>query len=167
MRHRAVERDVGSLRQRRKCARVFPRRVEFIAGHGDQRHAQPLHGSQHLQDFGRLAAGRQRQHYVATHHHAQVAVHGFGGMQKQRGTASGGERGRDLARDQSALAHASDHDAAGATIQHFNRAIEVLAHGPGKPVSQSAQGCGFNANNIFANTFHEKLSRRIGARLGH
>jgi hypothetical protein len=49
--------------------------------------------------------------------HAQVAVAGFGRVHEERRRAGGGQRGRDLAPDVAALAHAH-HDHAAAHIQH-------------------------------------------------
>ena len=56
----------------------------------------------------------QRQDRVAGDDHAQVAVRGLRRMHEQRGRAGRGQSGGDLARDVAGLAHAGDHDPAGA-----------------------------------------------------
>ncbi len=155
MRYRAAERNVGGLRQRGNRAWLRRRPIELVAGHGNQRHAQPLYRGQQLQDLGSLTTGGQSHHDVTAHHHTQVAVHGFGGMQKQ-GRASGrGKRGRNFACDQPALAHAGYHHPPGTAVEQLDGPIETLCHRPSQTVSQGAQGCGFDANHIFASIFHE------------
>ena len=83
-----------------------------IAAEADQRIALALERGQQAQNLLGFAAGRERNHHVAGHQHAHVAVHRLGRMQKQRRRAGGAERGGDLLRDDAALAHAGDHHAA-------------------------------------------------------
>ncbi len=64
--------------------------------------------------------------------HAQVAVDGFGGMQKKGRRAGGAECGGDLLGDDAALAHAGDHDAAiflAAAEDQLDGAGEGFGHG--------------------------------------
>ena len=62
-------------------------------------------GSSRIDFFG-FAALRKNQHHVVAADAAQVAVHGFGRMQKVAARAGRGERGGDLLGDQAGLAHA-------------------------------------------------------------
>jgi hypothetical protein len=104
-----------------------------IAAEGDERVALSLERGEQAQNLFGFAAGRKRDDHVAGHEHAQVAVHGLRGMQKQRRGASGAERGGDFLRDDAAFAHAGDHDAAvllAAAEDQFDRAGEGRGHGP-------------------------------------
>ena len=109
--------------------------MQIIAGHGDERNAESLHGGQQLQDFVGLSAGRKGEDHIAANHHSEVAVQGFGRMKKQCRTSGRGKRGRDLARDQSAFAHAGNHDPARATVKQFHCPFKVRQHRPRQTVS--------------------------------
>ena len=66
---------------------------------------------QQRQQLGALARVGQGQQHVAAHHHAEVAVAGFGGMEEECTGAGAGQRGGDLARHVPALAQAADDHA--------------------------------------------------------
>ena len=85
-----------------------------VAGHGDQTCAQPL---ERFEQRATSSSVSPEYDSASTHvvglDHAEIAVHGLGGMQEERGRAGAGERGRDLAADDAGLAHAGDdHPAA-------------------------------------------------------
>ncbi len=90
-------------------------------GDRHQRQAEAARVRDQVGQFGGLARIGQRQHRVARHDHAQVAVRGLGRVDEQRRRAGGGERGGDLAGDQAGLAHAGDHHAAGGARQQIDR----------------------------------------------
>jgi hypothetical protein len=101
-----VEVDVGFLGER----------GGFVAGDGDQLAAEALHQRHDGQQLVVLARiGNGDQHVVAGDH-AQVAMHGLGGMDEIGRGAGAGEGGGQLARDVAGLADAADDDAA-ATFQ--------------------------------------------------
>ena len=90
-------------------------------------------------------------------------MHGFGGMQKERGAAGRSESRGDLARDEAALSHAGNYDASGAAIQQFYSAVEVRSHRPGEAIRQGTQRLRFNANYIFPDIFHQRLCGAAGS----
>ncbi len=136
-RHRAVEHDVSSLRQRGKLTAVAGK--HGIACHRDQLHFQPLDRRQQRKQFFGLATVRKCDHHVAARDHAEIAVNCFCRMQKQRRRSRRTESRCDLARDQSALAHSGDDDArAAAAIQQFD--------GLPKRPAPSDQQCGPQAH---------------------
>ena len=92
--------------------------------------AQPLHRGQQLQDLRRLSAGGKRDHHVAAHHVAQVAVQRFGRMKKESRGAGRAESSGNLARDDAALAHAGNHDAPRAAVEESNARSKSSAMGP-------------------------------------
>jgi hypothetical protein len=55
-----------------------------VASHADQRHLQPLDRRHQLQNFLRLAAGRERQHDIAAHDHPEIAMQRLHRMQVER-----------------------------------------------------------------------------------
>ena len=81
-------------------------------------------------------------------------MHCFRRMQKQRRRAGGAERGRNLARHNSAFAHAGDHHPAAARGQRVDSPAKSLPHRPAQAVSQRAQGFRLNANYVAANFVH-------------
>ncbi len=113
-------------------ARLGQSRLQ-IAAETDQRVAFALERGQQSQNFLCLSRCRKRNHHVARHQHAHIAVHGLGRMQKQRRRAGGAERGGDLLRDDAALAHAGDHHAAmrlATAENHLHCARERPGHRP-------------------------------------
>jgi hypothetical protein len=80
-----------------------------------------------------------------------LAVYGFGGMQKQGRASGGAQRGGDLLRDDTALAHASDDDAAAclsALDNEIDGSLEVCGHGAFKTGGELLQCFCFNANEL-------------------
>ena len=71
-------------------------------------------------------------------------------MQKHRRRAGRTQRGRDLARHQPALAHASDHHPALAGLHQVERALKGLCHRPGNALGQRLQRLRLNADYISA-----------------
>ena len=108
----------------------------------DQRVALALERGQQAQNLLRLAAGGERDDHIAGQQHAQVAVDGFGGVQKQGRRAGGAERGGDLLGDDAALAHAGDDDAAvalaAAKDQARRRGSNGSAIGPSRRVARAS-----------------------------
>src|SRR5271165_3211142 len=141
--------------------------MEIVAGQSDERHSQPLHGGQQLQDFAGLSTGRKRENDITANHHAEVAVQRFRRMEKQGRTACRSERRSDLAGDESTFAHSRDDDSPGAAIEQFDSAFEVGRHRSGKTVCERAQGVGLNAHHAFTDVFHDELGGRSAARVRH
>ncbi len=123
----------------------------------DQLAANAADRHQQLQNLFRLAAGGERQHHVAAHQHAQIAMDGLSRMKIQRRRPGRAERGRNLARDDPALAHAGYHHAAAAGIQAFHGALKILRHGTINAVGQFAQRFRFNAYYVGTSGFHSEI----------
>ena len=86
-----------------------PASVELrVAGHHDERHAEPLQMRHQHDELGRLAGVGDGEHDVGARDHAEIAVARLGGMQEEGGRAGAGERRGDLAGDVAGLAHAGD-----------------------------------------------------------
>ena len=83
-----------------------------ITAEADQGVALALERGQQAEDLLGLTAGRERDHHVAGHEDADVAMDRLCGMKKEGRGAGRGERGSDLLRDDAALAHSGHHDAA-------------------------------------------------------
>src|SRR5262245_2283377 len=130
----ARQHDVGMAGQRRLG----------VAGHRDQGHVEPLQRGQQHGELIALAAVGDRQQHIAGLHHAEVAVAGFGRMHEERRRAGGGERGRDLAPDMAALAHAHHDHAALALKHHAHRVHETIA----LPRRQREQRAGFDLEGL-------------------
>ncbi len=129
------------------CAKVDCR----LQQNADERVAFALEGGQQAQNLLGFSRCRERDDHVAGHQHAQVAVHGLGGMQKQRRRAGGAERGGDLLRDDAAFAHAGDHDAAvrlAAMKNHVDGAGEGLGHGSIEARGESLKRGGLGAHQL-------------------
>src|SRR5438552_1186888 len=77
-------------------------------------------------------------------------------MHKQRGSSRGTQRRGDFARDDPALAHSGDDDAAGAAVKQFNCTVELVGHRAGNAVSEVSQRLSLNADNVFAGAVHGK-----------
>ena len=130
--HAAVERHIARLRQRRLQ----------IAAETDQRIAFALERRQQSQNLLSLAACGERNDHVAGHQHAEVAVHRFGGMQKQCRASGRTQRCGNLLRDDAALAHAGDDHAPIALAAAHNQldgAIKVCGHRAIEPRGQRLQ----------------------------
>src|SRR5580704_8918159 len=124
--YRAVERDI---------TRTSERGIE-VAAEGNKRITDAFECGEQAQYLLGFTGGGEREHNVAPGEHAQIAVDGFGGMEKKRGRAGGGERGGDLLRDDAALAHAGDDDAAArltAAKHQFDGGGEGRGHGAFEP----------------------------------
>ena len=70
----------GARQQQHHVGRAAPAWSAGRAGDGDQRQAEPAGMRDQVGQFGRLAAVGQRQHGVAGHDHAEVAVRRLGRM---------------------------------------------------------------------------------------
>ena len=73
-----------STQQSRATSLACGERRPQIAAEADERVALALEGGEQAQNLFGLAAGRERNHHVAGHEHAHVAVHCLGRVQKQR-----------------------------------------------------------------------------------
>ena len=93
----------------------FGQRRRRIARHGQQRHAQTRHMRQQRQHLGCFAGIRHGQQYIVARDHADVAVTGFGGVQKESGCTGAGQRRGQLAANVPRFAHTGHHDATLAT----------------------------------------------------
>ncbi len=109
---------------------IAPQGGGRLSGQRDELQAQALDPGQQFQQFFGFSAVGKRDHHVAGGQRAEIAVQRLGRMQIQRRHAGGVERGRDLARDQTAFAQAGDH--------HPAPAFEDQAHRCGKPLLQAA-----------------------------
>src|ERR1019366_8908275 len=133
---------------------------EIVASHGDERHCEPLHRGQKLHDFGGFAAGGKCEHNIAADHHSQVAVQGFGGMEKKSWVSGGRQRGGHFASDDSALAHSGDDDATGTVVEQLDGALEIARHRSGDTIGECAQCFGLGAHDSLANIFHDERDVR-------
>ena len=88
-----------------------------VGGDADEGDVFAFERGQNGIDFVALAGIGNRQHRVAVHNHAQVAVRGFGGMDEKGGRAGGGEGGGDFVADVAGFADAGNDEAAGA-VEH-------------------------------------------------
>jgi len=120
------------------CARVEPKlQVKLIS-------ASPLRFSvasrRRISSVSPLARQRKSPHRRASAR--QVAVYRLGGMQKQCRAAGGTERGRNLLRNDAALAHAGHHNSAvlmSAAHDQPHSAGERLGHRPSRRAGQGFQ----------------------------
>ena len=87
-------------------------RARRVAGHGDDRGGHPLERPEQADDLLALAAVRQDDDDVVGVDHAQVAVHGPGGVEQVGAGAGRVERADDLLADVGRLADAGDADPA-------------------------------------------------------
>ena len=117
--HPHVEVHVGVLGQRRVG----------VSGHRNQLVAVGVDEGDDLEDFVRLARIGERDHDVLLRNHAQVAVEGFAGMEKEARGSGRSERRGDLAPHEARLAHARNDTLAAASEDHL--------HGRGKLVAES------------------------------
>jgi hypothetical protein len=120
-----------------------------IADEADQGVALALEEGEQAENLLGLAAGGERNDHIAGHEHAQVAVDGFGGVQKEGGRACGAERGGDLLGNDAALAHAGDHDAAvilAAVKDQLDGAAEGFGHGAFKALGEGFESGCFGAD---------------------
>ena len=81
-------------------------------------------------------------------------MHRIHGMHEQRRSPGRTQRGRNLARNDAALAHARDHHPAGAGIDQLDGIVESLSHGSRNAVGQRAQRLSLDPDYVFANVFH-------------
>ena len=133
-RHAAVEHQVGITREGGLQT----------ARHGDHGRAQtPQHG-QDGREFAAFAAVGDGQHQVVAGDHAQVAMAGFGGMDKKRGGAGGGQRGGDLAAHMAAFAHAHHYHTAPGLQHHLHRLGKHTIHAG----RQAVQGFHLNVEGL-------------------
>jgi hypothetical protein len=102
---------VGDGTVERHVAGARERGIE-IAAEGDERVADALKCREQAQDLFCFARSGEREHEIALHEHANIAVHRLGRMQEERGRTGRGEGGGDLLGDDAALAHTGDDDAA-------------------------------------------------------
>jgi len=104
--------------------RLVGERIARARRHRHDRRAQPADRRQQTEQLVGLPAVRKREHEVAGHQAAEVAVQRFGGVQVERGRSRRGERRGDLLRDEPRLSHPGDDDAPGAGEHHLHRAGE-------------------------------------------
>ena len=97
-----------------------------VAGQHHQRQRQPLDVLEEAEDLRGFAGVGEGHDHVARGQHAQVAVDGLGGVQKEGRGAGAGERGGHLPGDDAALAHARGDDAPLAVLERVQRAQEAL-----------------------------------------
>ncbi len=89
-----------------------------------QRHETRRHlaqGGHEPHDFLALAAMAQREHDIVGMEHAEIAVHGAGGVEDIGARAGRIEGAGDFLADVRRLAGAGDADAPGAAIKEFDR----------------------------------------------
>ena len=98
-----------------------------LAGHRDQRDAEPLDRRHDRRDLVALAGVRDREDDIARRHHAEVAVARLARMDEHGRRSGRGERRRDLAADVAALAHSHHDDTAPAAKDGAERSDEVVA----------------------------------------
>jgi hypothetical protein len=95
-----------------------------LAGEGDQRNLEALEGFEKADDLFGFAAVRDGEHSVTTREHSEITVQGFGGMQKEGRGAGAGKSGGNFSSDKAGLAHARDDDAAFASKEQVDGAVE-------------------------------------------
>ena len=120
-----------------------------IAAEADERVADALDVGEQAQNFFGFAAGGERDDHVSAGQHAKVAVYGLCRMQKERRAAGGTERSGDLLRDDAALAHSGDDDAAAslsALEDAVDGAVEGRGHGAFEALGEGQQGLSLNAH---------------------
>ena len=108
-----------------------------------------LEGGEQAQDLLGFAAGGEGDHHVARHEDAEVAVDGFGGVQKQGRRARGTEGGGDFLGDDAALAHAGDDHAAvrfAAADDQVDGAVEAGLHRAFETAGEGFEGGCFGAH---------------------
>jgi hypothetical protein len=101
----AVDRDIQHILSR------LPKRRPSAAGEDHQLHPNPRQHRQQADQLFALAGVRESDQDIAFGEQAEIAVQGFGGVQKVRGRSGGPQRGGDLACDEAALADAGDDHA--------------------------------------------------------
>src|SRR5262249_56027284 len=89
------------------------------------------------QHFVRLAAVGEGDHHVVALDHAEIAVAGLGGMQKDRSGSGAGERGGNFPADDPGLAPPRQDYASAAVTEQAHPPVPPLApataHPPGTP----------------------------------
>src|SRR4030095_9795408 len=102
----------------------FGKRRLWIAGHHDQLKTMKLEMRQHLEDLVGFTAVGKSENYISRHYHSELAVHAVTRVnEKGRGTGAG-QRGRDLAADQSRFADSGHNNLAATASQHFDGSNE-------------------------------------------
>jgi hypothetical protein len=76
-------------------------------------------------------------------------------MQEERRRSGRTERGCNLARNQTALAHSGNHDARTAAIQQLDSLREGLRHRTGNAIGKLAESFRLHSNDIGTNSVHE------------
>ena len=119
----------------------------------DKRDADAFEGGDELEQLVGFAGVRESEDDVAAGEDADVAVEGFGGVQKVRGGAGRDHRGGDFARDEAAFADAAeDHAVVGLGGVDDERAggVESGVHGAagGKAESEGLERGGFNLDQV-------------------
>ncbi len=116
-----------------------------------KRIADAFECGEEAQDLLGFTGGGEREHEVAPGEHAQIAMDGFGGMEEERGRAGGGERSGDLLRDDAALAHAGDDDAASrltAAKDQLDSSGEGRGHGAFEPRGEREEALRLGADEV-------------------
>jgi len=93
-----------------------------IAQNADAPRRQVTQKGNDLQQLQSVAAFRNHQGGIAGRIQAQIAMRGFGSVQKNGGRSGAAKGGNDLASDQAGLAEASNHQLAWRGENHFHRA---------------------------------------------
>ena len=139
--------DVSNMafqRQMQEFIGVLRQLAVGAARHQHQQDAQAFERGDKRSEFVAFTRVGDRQDKVPGCHHAQIAVAGFGGVHEHRRSAGGRERGRNLAPDMTALAHAHHHDAAAALQHGLRRLGETVALAR----LQSEQGIGLDVESV-------------------
>ena len=114
-----------------------------IAQDPDERRPEFAECRDQIEQFGGRTAFGDHQDGIAGLAHAQIAMSGLGGMQKDGGCASALERRRDLAGDVPGFADARDDQFPGMAQNQFHRCDQVAVQ---------ARGCGQNSLSL---CFHD------------
>ena len=123
-RREAVRAGLVRIRQGEANVRLAAERALRRGRHADQRDGVALGEGDDRGEFDRLAGPGEGEQDVAVLDHPEVAVAGFGGMDKGGRLAGGGERRGDLPGDVPGFAHAGDDDAAGRRRDCLHRTRE-------------------------------------------
>lgn len=139
-----VERHDAGLRERGRGA----------SAKTDESRPDAGNGGQEAEQFFGLAAVGEGEEDVAAAEDADIAVEGFAGVEKLRGSAGGDEGSGNLAGDEAAFADSCEDDAVavlGGVDEHGAGAVEGVVHGAVgtiKAVRERVKSGGFDADKI-------------------
>ena len=92
-------------------------RINLITSHRDQRHLQSLERSQQAKNLFSLATSRKSHYCIPANDHSEVSMNSFYRMHEQRRRSSRIQSSRNLACNDAAFAHASDHNSTIAAVK--------------------------------------------------